>query len=204
MSTGPASEILPFTINVPESQLADLRQRLAGARWAHEPSGGAQGYGASRTWVKELAEYWRSAYDWRIWEARLNQYPQFLTMIDGTNVHFLHVRSPEPQAFPLILSHGWPGSIVEFVDVIGPLSDPTRHGLDPATAFDLVIPSLPGFAWSGPPPDTGWGPRRIARAWAVLMDRLGYGRYGAIGNDWGAHIAISTSRRCSPTSRSTG
>jgi pimeloyl-ACP methyl ester carboxylesterase len=194
MSAAQAHEILPFTIDVAESELVDLRERLTRARWAHEPIGGGQGYGASRAWVQERAEYWRSAYDWRVWEARLNQYPQFTTTIDGANVHFLHVRSPEPDALPLILSHGWPGSIVEFVDVIGPLSEPTRHGLDAEIAFDLVIPSLPGFAWSGPTPDTGWGPRRIAGAWAVLMERLSYRTYGAVGNDWGSHIAPELGR----------
>jgi hypothetical protein len=183
-----SEEIVPFTIGVLESELVDLRDRLAKVRWAPEPVGAAEGYGVSRSWVESLVEYWRSAYDWRIWEERLNGYPQFRTMIDGTTVHFLHVRSPEPHALPLILSHGWPGSVVEFLDVIGPLSEPRGHGLDPEIAFDLVIPSLPGFAWSGPTPDTGWGPRRIARAWADLMDRLGYLRYGAVGNDWGSHI----------------
>lgn len=186
--------MIPFTISVPDSQLADLRERLAKARWAPEPVGGADGYGASLAWVRELVEYWRSGYDWSIWENRLNQHPQFTTTIDGTNVHFLHVRSPEPHALPLILTHGWPGSVVEFLDVIGPLTEPRRHGLDPAGAFHLVIPSLPGFAWSGPTPDTGWGPRRIAGAWSALMDRLGYRRYGAAGNDWGSHIAPELGR----------
>jgi epoxide hydrolase len=189
-----SEEIVPFTIGVPESELVDLRDRLAKVRWAPEPVGAAEGYGVSRSWVESLVEYWRSAYDWRIWEERLNGYPQFRTMIDGTTVHFLHVRSPEPHALPLILSHGWPGSVVEFLDVIGPLSEPRGHGLDPEIAFDLVIPSLPGFAWSGPTPDTGWGPRRIARAWAALMDRLGYLRYGAVGNDWGSHISPELGR----------
>jgi pimeloyl-ACP methyl ester carboxylesterase len=125
---------------------------------------------------------------------RLNRYPQFTTTIDGTNLHLILVRSPEAGALPLILSHGWPGSVVEFLDVVGPLSDPRRHGLDPRIAFDLVIPSLPGFGWSGPPPDEGWGPRRIAAAFATLMERLGYQRYGAVGNDWGAHIAPELGR----------
>jgi epoxide hydrolase len=123
-----------------------------------------------------------------VWERRINQYPQFTTAIDGTNVHFLHVRSPEPGSLPLVLSHGWPGSVAEYLDVTGPLGDPRSHGLDPSVAFDLVIPSLPGFGWSGPTPGVGWSPRRIARAWAVLMRRLGYRRYGAAGNDWGSFI----------------
>jgi pimeloyl-ACP methyl ester carboxylesterase len=187
-------EIRPFTISVPDGALADLRERLARTRWAPGPFSESGRYGVSGAWLGELAEYWREGYDWRTWQARLNRYPQFHTTIDGTNVHFLHVRSPEPGALPLILSHGWPGTVVEFLDVIEALTDPRRHGLDPQIAFHLVIPSLPGFAWSGPTPDTGWGPRRIARAWAALMDRLGYRRYGAAGNDWGSHIAPELGR----------
>jgi pimeloyl-ACP methyl ester carboxylesterase len=144
--------------------------------------------------VQALVEHWRDGYDWRAWEARLNEHPHYMTTIDGTGVHFLHVRSPEPDALPLLLTHGWPGTVAEFLDVIGPLSDPRRHGLDPAIAFHLVIPSLPGFAWSGPTPDVGWGPRRIARAWAELMRRLGYRRYGAAGNDWGSKISPEVGR----------
>jgi pimeloyl-ACP methyl ester carboxylesterase len=187
-------EIRSFTISVPDGDLADLRERLARTRWAAGPVGGAGRYGASGVRLRELVEYWHDEYDWRAWEERLNRYPQFRTTIDGTNVHFLHVRSPEPKALPLILSHGWPGTVVEFLDVIDALTDPRRHDLDPQVAFDLVIPSLPGFAWSGPTPDTGWGPRRIARAWATLMDRLGYRRYGAAGNDWGSHISPELGR----------
>ncbi|MEV6635915.1 epoxide hydrolase family protein [Actinoplanes sp. NPDC051470] len=157
--------------------------------WRVRPGGTA-----SPAWIRELSEYWRDSYDWRTWQARLNRYPQFHTTIDGTNVHFLHVRSPERGALPLILSHGWPGTVVEFLDVIEALTDPRRYGHDPQVAFHLVIPSLPGFAWSGPTPDTGWGPRRIAHAWAALMDRLGYRRYGAAGNDWGSHIAPELGR----------
>lgn len=179
----------PFTIDVPEADLADLRNRLAATRWAPEPEGDLTGFGMPRGWTEELVEYWREGYDWRSWEARLNRYPQYTTTIDGTNVHFLHVRSPRPGALPLILTHGWPGSVVEFLDVIEPLTD-----ADDGLAFDLVIPSLPGFTWSGPTPDLGWGPRRIARAWAVLMERLGYDRYGAVGNDWGSHIAPELGR----------
>ncbi|SDL41185.1 epoxide hydrolase family protein [Nonomuraea jiangxiensis] len=183
----------PFRIEVSDSELTDLRRRLDQVRWPSEP-GGSGGYGVPLAMVKELARYWRDHYDWRAWEARLNEHRQFTTTIDGTTVHFLHVRSPEAGALPLVLSHGWPGSVAEFLDVLGPLSDPRRHGLDPAIAFDLVVPSLPGFGWSGPTPDTGWGPRRIARAWAVLMSRLGYRRYGAAGNDWGARISPELGR----------
>ena len=187
-------ELRPFRVGVPDSELADLRDRLDRARWAPEPRGGDQGYGVSLAFVQQLAAHWRDRYDWRAWESRINDHPQFTTIIDGTNVHFLHVRSPEPGPLPLVLSHGWPGSVAEYLDVIGPLSDPRRHGLDPGIAFDLVIPSLPGFGWSGPTPDVGWGPRRIARAWAVLMRRLGYRRYGAAGNDWGSFISPELGR----------
>ena len=172
----------------------DLRDRLSRTRWAPEPDTDAETYGVSRRRVHELVKYWLDQYDWWVWEGRLNQHPQFTTTIDGTNVHFLHVRSPEPESIPLILSHGWPGSVAEYLDIIGPLSDPRRHGRDPSVAFDLVIPSLPGFGWSGPTSDTDWGPRRIARAWAELMRRLGYRRYGAVGNDWGTYISPEMGR----------
>ncbi|MEJ3657631.1 epoxide hydrolase family protein [Actinomycetes bacterium KLBMP 9759] len=181
--------IQPYRIAVPDEHLADLRERLARARWAPEPAGGDVGYGVPTARVRELAEHWRDRYDWRRWEARLNAHPQFTTTLDGANVHFLHVRSPEPDVLPLVLTHGWPGSVAEYLEVIGPLSDPRAHGLDPAVAFDLVVPSLPGFGFSGPTPDTGWGMRRIAGAWAELMSRLGYGRFGAVGNDWGGGVA---------------
>jgi pimeloyl-ACP methyl ester carboxylesterase len=188
-------EIRPYRIEIPDRELADLHDRIVRARWAPEPVGGDTGYGVPVARVRELAEHWRDRYDWRAWEARLNAYPQRTTTVDGTKVHFLHVRSPEPDALPLVLSHGWPGSVAEYLDVLGPLSDPRRHGLDPSIAFDLVVPSLPGFGFSGPTPDTGWGPRRIARAWVVLMQRLGYGRFGAVGNDWGSAIAVELARQ---------
>lgn len=187
-------ELRPFKVDVAEAELVGLRERLAAVRWPPRPGSAEDQAGVARTRVEEIVRYWRDEYDWRTWETRLNQYPQLTTTIDGTNVHFLHVRSPELGAVPLILSHGWPGSVVEFIDVIGPLSDPRQHGLDPQIAFHLVIPSLPGFAWSGPTPDAGWGPRRIARAFATLMDRLGYHRYGAVGNDWDSHIAPEIGR----------
>jgi pimeloyl-ACP methyl ester carboxylesterase len=188
------ASLQPFTIQVPEEEIAELRRRLARIRWPSEPSTGADRYGTPRRTIEELVDYWRHQYDWRGWEAMLNRYPQFTTVIDGTRVHFLQVRSPEPDAVPLVLSHGWPGSVAEFVDLIGPLTDPRAHGLDTDIAFDLVIPSLPGFGWSGPTPTGGWGPRRIARAWTELMDRLGYQRYGAAGNDWGAVLSPEIGR----------
>ncbi|MFI9380153.1 epoxide hydrolase family protein [Kutzneria sp. NPDC052558] len=181
-----------FRIEVPDAELADLRDRLARIRWAPEPP--ADGYGVSGSSIRKLVEHWRDGYDWRAVEARLNAHPQFTTTIDGANVHFLHVRSPEPDALPLILTHGWPGSVAEYLDVIGPLTDPRAHGLDPALAFHLVIPSLPGFGWSGPVTEPGWGPCRIAAAWAVLMRGLGYRRYGAAGNDWGSVISPEVGR----------
>lgn len=187
-------EIRPYRLEIPEADLADLRERLDRTKWAPEPAGGDQGYGVSVGRVRELAEHWRHRYDWRAWERRFNRYPQFTTTIDGSNVHFLHARSPEPDAIPLVLSHGWPGSVAEYLAAVGPLSDPRAHGLDPSIAFDVVLPSLPGFGFSGPTADTGWGPQRIARAWAELMRRLGYARYGTAGNDWGSRIAPEVGR----------
>ncbi len=189
-----AVEIRPFRIDVPQAALDDLRDRLARTRWPDEVPGVGWSRGVPLDYLRELAEYWRTTYQWREHEARLNEYPQFTTTIDGANVHFLHVRSPEPGALPLILTHGWPGSIVEFLEVIGPLSDPRAHGGEPADAFHLVIPSIPGYGFSGPAPDPGWTTDRTARAWAELMRRLGYARYGAQGGDWGAFIAPALGR----------
>ncbi|HZS90653.1 MAG TPA: epoxide hydrolase [Chloroflexota bacterium] len=188
-STATDGAIRPFRIAIPQAELDDLRDRLARTRWPDELPGVGWEYGVALDYVKEMAEYWRSSYDWRTWEARLNAYPQFTTTIDGTYVHFLHVRSPEPNALPLILTHGWPGSVAEYLDVIGPLSDPRAHGGDPADAFHLVVPSIPGFGFSGPTHDRGWDSARMARAWAELMSRLGYARYGAHGGDVGALIS---------------
>ena len=181
-------EIRPFRIDVPDAELEDLRDRLARTRWPDELPGVGWSYGVALEYVKDMTEYWRTSFDWRKQEAVLNEFPQFTTTIDGTNVHFLHVRSPEPNATPLILTHGWPGSVAEFLDVIGPLSDPRSHGGDAADAFDLVIPSIPGYGFSGPTKDTGWDSARIAKTWDALMKRLGYERYGAHGGDAGALI----------------
>lgn len=183
------ANITPFRIDIPESDLADLRQRLAATRWPDEIDGAGWDYGIPLQATQDLAAYWQDGYDWRAWEARLNQLPQFQTAIDGQRVHFLHVRSPEPGALPLILTHGWPGSIVEFMGIVGPLTDPRAHGGDPRDAFHVVAPSIPGFGFSGPTRERGWDVRRIAHAWRVLMERLGYTRYGAQGGDWGSAIS---------------
>src|SRR5215204_4632911 len=151
------SEIRPFRIDVPQATLDDLRDRLGRATWPDELPGVGDAYGVPVSYVRPLAEYWREGYDWRAQEARLNAYPQFMTEIEGQSIHFLHVRSPEPDALPLVLTHGWPGSVVEFLDVIGPLSDPRANGGDPADAFHLVIPALPGYGFSGPTHEAGWG-----------------------------------------------
>jgi epoxide hydrolase len=184
----------PFRIDVPQADLDDLRDRLRRTRWPDELPGVAWSRGVPLGYLKELAGYWADGYDWRKQEARLNQHPQFTTTIDGANVHFLHVRSVEPGALPLLLTHGWPGSIVEFLDVIGPLTDPRAHGGDPADAFHLVIPSIPGHGFSGPTHQVGWTTGRVARAWAQLMASLGYGRYGAQGGDWGAFVSPELGR----------
>jgi pimeloyl-ACP methyl ester carboxylesterase len=183
-----AEEIRPFRIDVSDADLEDLRDRLARTRWPDELPSVGWSYGVARDFVNEMTEHWRTSFDWRKQEAVLNEFPQFTTTIDGTNVHFLHVRSPEPNAMPLILTHGWPGSVAEFLDVIGPLTDPVSHRGDAAEAFDLVIPSIPGYGFSGPTNDTGWDSARVAKAWDTLMRRLGYERYGAHGGDAGALI----------------
>jgi epoxide hydrolase len=188
------NDVRPFRIDIPEAQLDDLRDRLARTRWPDEISENAWDYGVPLAYVKQLAEHWSTTYDWREHEARLNTYPQFTTTIDGQNVHFLHVRAGEPGALPLILTHGWPGSIVEFLDVIDPLSNPAAQGGDAADAFDVVIPSLPGYGFSGPTNEPGWNNPRIARAWSELMSRLGYERYGAVGNDAGSMISPELGR----------
>ncbi|WP_214412472.1 epoxide hydrolase family protein [Sphaerisporangium fuscum] len=183
-NTNTASEIRPFRVEIPQAELDDLRARLAATRFTDEIEGSGSDYGVSVEWVKRLAEYWRTGYDWRAWEARLNAYPQFTTTIDGQNIHFLHVRSAREDALPLILTHGWPGTVVEYLDVIDELSED----------FHLVIPSLPGSGFSGPTTERGWNRYRTARAWATLMDRLGYDRYGAVGNDAGSFVAPELGR----------
>ncbi len=182
-------DIEPYRIDVPEQVLDDLRERLARTRFPAEIADAGWDYGTDATYLRELVDYWHRGYDWRARERWLNSFPHFRTEIDGAGVHFLHLRSPEPDALPLILVHGWPGSVVEFLEVLGPLSDPRSHGGDPRDAFHVVCPSIPGYALSGPTRERGWDPRRIARAFAVLMTRLGYDRYGAQGGDWGSVIS---------------
>jgi epoxide hydrolase len=184
----------PFKIDIPQAQIDDLKERLANTRWPDESPGDGWSRGVPRDYLKGLAEYWETKYDWRAYEAKLNAYPQFTTNIDGQTVHFLHVRSPETDAKPLMLIHGWPGSVIEFLDVIGPLSDPRAHGGAPADAFHLVIPSIPGHGFSRPLSAAGWTSQNIAQAFTKLMSRLGYQRYGVQGGDAGAFIAPDMGR----------
>lgn len=186
------TQIRPFEIHVPQEAVDDLHRRLAETRWPEQGPGGGWERGVPLGYLRELVEYWRTGYDWRAAEAHLNSHPQFVTEIDGVDVHFLHVRSPEPGARPLILTHGWPGSPVEFLDVLGPLTDPVSHGGDSSDAFHVVIPSIPGYGFSGTPTESGWDTARVARAWAELMRRLGYERYAAQGGDWGSVISLRT------------
>jgi pimeloyl-ACP methyl ester carboxylesterase len=186
--------IRPFRIDIPQADLDDLNDRLARVRFPDELPGAGWDLGVPTGYLAGLVDYWHKDYDWRKYEAALNEIPQFMTEIDGAQVHFLHVRSPEPDATPLILTHGWPGSIVEFLALIGPLSDPRAHGGDPADAFHLVIPSVPGFGFSGPTREKGWNPNRVARAWVELMSRLGYERFAAQGGDMGALITPELGR----------
>lgn len=183
-----STEIRPFRVEVPQADLDDLRDRLARTRWPDELPGVGWSRGVPLGYIRQLAEYWRTGYDWRRQEAALNRFPQFTTTIDGQTIHFLHVRSPEPDALPLIITHGYPGSIVEFLNVAGPLADPREHGEDPTDAFHIVAPSLPGFGFSTPVRETGWEVGRTTRAFAELMARLGYDRYGAQGGDIGAGV----------------
>lgn len=189
--------LTPYKIAIPQADLDDLRERLARVRWTNELPGVGEDYGVPLAPIKRLVEYWQSGYDWRLWEAKLNAYPQFTTTIDGQNIHFLHVRSQEDNALPLILTHGWPSSVVDYLNLIGPLTDPRSHGGEVAQAFHLIIPSLPGFGFSGPTTEKGWNQYRTARVWAELMRRLGYERYGLHGNDWGSVISPEVGR-CDP------
>ena len=187
--------IRPFRVNIPEEELVDLRRRIAITRWPDQETVTDQSQGIQLAKLKPLVAYWGSGYDWRKAEAKLNALPQFVTRIDGVDIHFIHVRSKHPKALPVIITHGWPGSVFEQLKIIGPLTEPTAHGGRAEDAFDVVIPSMPGYGFSGKPTDTGWGPDRIARTWAELMKRLGYTRYVAQGGDWGSPVSSAMARQ---------
>ena len=190
--------IRPFRVNISEEQLVDLRRRLNATRWPDRETIADQSQGVPLARLQELVRYWGADYDWRKFETRLNALPQFVTTIDGVDIHFIHVRSRHTNALPVIVSHGWPGSIVEQIKIIDPLANPAAHGGRAEDAFDVVIPSLPGYGFSARPTGTGWDPDRIARAWAVLMKRLGYARYVAQGGDWGAPVSSAMARQNAP------
>ena len=193
-----ATAIRPFRVDVPQSELDDLRRRLEATRWPDKETVADQSQGAQLRRMQELVRYWGTEYDWRKLEGKLNALPQFVTEIDGLDIHFIHLRSRHEEALPLIITHGWPGSIVELLKVIEPLTDPTAHGGAAEDAFHLVIPSLPGYGFSARPDDPGWGPDRIAGAWHTLMGRLGYERYVSQGGDWGAVVAQAMGRQARP------
>ena len=189
--------IHPFRVNIPEEQLVDLRRRITATRWPDKETVADQSQGAQLARIQELVRYWGKDYDWRKAEAKLNSLPQFKTNIDGLDIHFIHVRSRHQNALPVIITHGWPGSVLELIKVIGPLADPTANGGSAEDAFDVVIPSVPGYGFSSKPSGTGWDPDRIAQTWAELMQRLGYTRYVAQGGDWGAPISSAMARQAS-------
>ena len=190
-----ASELRPFRVEMPEDAIADLRRRVAATRWPSGELVADRSQGVQMATSQELARYWTADYDWRACEARLNALPQFRTEIDGVDIHFIHVKSPEQDALPLIMTHGWPGSVIELLEVIGPLTDPAAHGGHAEDAFDLVLPSMPGYGFSSEPAEVGWDPGRVARAWAELMRRLGYPRYVAQGGDVGAAVTDAMGRQ---------
>ncbi|MDB5135075.1 MAG: multidrug transporter [Mucilaginibacter sp.] len=193
----PAS-IRSFHINVPEAALTDLRKRVLATRWPDKETVADQSQGVQLATIQALANYWATTYDWRKCEAKLNSYPQFITNIDGVDIHFIHVRSKNPHALPVIITHGWPGSIIEQLKIIGPLTDPVAYRGKEEDAFDVVIPSLPGYGFSGKPTTTGWDPQHIARAWTVLMKRLGYTRFVAQGGDWGNAVTEQMALQAPP------
>src|ERR671922_1781642 len=190
-----ANEIRPFQIHIPDEALDDLRRRIAATRWPSRELVTDRSQGVQSATIQELARYWTSDYDWRKCEARLNALPQFTTTIDGVEIHFLHIKSPHEPALPLIMTHGWPGSVIELLETVGPLTDPTAHGGRAEDAFHLVLPSLPGYGLSGEPAELGWNVGRVAQAWAELMHRLGYTRYVAQGGDVGAAVTDSMGRQ---------
>ena len=185
----------PFRVDIPEETLVDLRRRVLAARWPDRETVTDRSQGAQLAKIQELVHYWGTDYAWRKVEAQLNALPQFMSEIDGLDIHFIHVRSKHEHALPLIITHGWPGSVIELLKVIGPLTDPVAHGGSAEDAFDLVIPSMPGYGFSGRPRGTGWNPDRMARAWHELMRRLGYARYVSQGGDWGSVVADAMGRQ---------
>ncbi len=193
-----ATSISPFQVNVPEAELADLRRRIGATKWPDRETVADASQGVQLATTQALARYWATEYDWRKIEAKMNALPQFITEIDGLDIHFIHVRSKHENALPLIVTHGWPGSVIEQLKIIDPLTDPTAHGASASDAFDLVIPSLPGYGFSGKPTTTGWDPVRIARAWTVLMKRLGYTRFAAQGGDWGDSVTEQMALQAPP------
>src|ERR1700730_9981510 len=188
MGTSKADAIRPFSINVPDEALVDLRRRIGATNWPEPEQVSDASQGVQLATMQKLAQYWATQHDWRKCEARINAVPNFITEIDGLDIHFIHVRSKHDNALPMIVTHGWPGSIIEQMKIIEPLTNPTAHGASASDAFHLVIPSMPGYGFSGKPTTTGWDPAHIARAWVALMKRLGYTRYVAQGGDWGAVI----------------
>ena len=197
-AAGDADAIRPFHIHVPEAELVDLRRRILATRWPDKETVSDQSQGVQLAKIQDLVRYWATDYDWRKVEAKLNALPEFVTTIDGVDIQFIHVRSREPNALPLILTHGWPGSPLEFLKVIGPLTDPVAYGGRAQDAFDVVIPAIPGYGFSGKPTDLGWNPDRVARAWDVLMKRLGYTRYVSQGGDHGSVISDALARLAPP------
>ena len=194
-TAGGASPIRPFRAAIPQDAIDDLRRRIAMTRWPERETVADRSQGNQLAFMRDIVDYWGTDYDWRRGEAKLNAFPQFMTEIDGLDIHFIHARSRHPGALPLIITHGWPGSIFEMLDTIGPLTDPTAYGGRAEDAFDIVVPSMPGYGFSGKPESAGWGPERIARAWAELMSRLGYAHYVAQGGDWGSPITSAMARQ---------
>ena len=187
--------VRPFRVDMPDEEIADLQRRIAATRWPSQELVADRSQGVQLATIQELTRYWATDYDWRKCEAKLNALPQFTTEIDGVDIHFIHVKSPHQNAMPLIITHGWPGSVIELLEVVGPLTNPTAHGGRAEDAFDLVLPSLPGYGFSGEPPEIGWDPGRVARAWAELMHRLGYTRYVAQGGDVGSAVTDAMGRQ---------
>ncbi len=196
--TGGADGIRPFRFQATDAELADMKRRIAATRWPEKEAVADATQGVQLKTMQDLARYWEKSHDWRKAEARLNSYPQFVTTIDGLDIHFIHVRSKQPNALPLLITHGWPGSVLEQIKVIDPLTNPTAHGGSASDAFDVVIPSMPGYGFSGKPTATGWDPPHIARAWVVLMKRLGYKKFVAQGGDWGALITDYMGAQAAP------